>query len=84
MSKRWISCTINGINKLFENQINEIHNYYDEDKLTLFYTLKEFVERNLKKVVTLSEEIGEGIEDDDEFAAELDESMNIEVKTIIS
>ena len=84
MSKRWISCTINGINKLFENQVNEIHNYYDEDKLTLFYTLKEFVERNLKKVVTLSEEIGEGIEDDDEFAAELDESMNIEVKTIIS
>ena len=84
MSKRWISCTINGINKLFENQINEIHNYYDEDKLTLFYTLKEFVEINLKKVVTLSEEIGEGIEDDDEFAAELDESMNIEVKTIIS
>ena len=84
MSKRWISCKINGINKLFENQINEIHNYYDEDKLTLFYTLKEFVERNLKKVVTLSEEIGEGIEDDDEFAAELDESMNIEVKTIIS
>ena len=84
MSKRWISCTINGINKLFENQINEIHNYYDEDKLTLFYTLKEFVERNLKKVVTLSEEIGEGIEDDDEYAAELDESMNIEVKTIIS
>ena len=84
MSKRWISCTINGINKLFENQINEIHNYYDEGKLTLFYTLKEFVERNLKKVVTLSEEIGEGIEDDDEFAAELDESMNIEVKTIIS
>ena len=84
MSKRWISCTINGINKLFENQINEIHNYYDEDKLTLFYTLKEFVERNLKKVVTLSEEIGEGIEDGDEFAAELDESMNIEVKTIIS
>ena len=84
MSKRWISCTINGINKLFENQINEIHNYYDEDKLTLFYTLKEFVERNLKKVVTLSEEIGEGIEDDDEFAAELDESMNIEVKTRIS
>ena len=84
MSKRWISCTINGINKLFENQINEIHNYYDEDKLTLFYTLKEFVERNLKKVVTLSEEIGEGIEDDDESAAELDESMNIEVKTIIS
>ena len=79
-----VSCTINGINKLFENQINEIHNYYDEDKLTLFYTLKEFVERNLKKVVTLSEEIGEGIEDDDEFAAELDESMNIEVKTIIS
>ena len=84
MSKRWISCTINGINKLFENQINEIHNYYGEDKLTLFYTLKEFVERNLKKVVTLSEEIGEGIEDDDEFAAELDESMNIEVKTRIS
>ena len=63
---------------------NKWYNYYDEDKLTLFYTLKEFVEINLKKVVTLSEEIGEGIEDDDEFAAELDESMNIEVKTIIS
>ena len=83
MSKRRISCTINGINKLFENQINEIYNYYDEDKLTLFYTLKAFVERNLKKVVTLSEEIGEGIEDDDEFAADLDESMNIVVKTLI-
>ena len=41
--------------------------------------MKEVVERNLKKIVTLSEEIGEGIEDDEEFATHLDESMNIEV-----
>ena len=68
MSKRSRSCTTNSINKLFENQINEIYNNYDEDKLTLLYSLKEVVERNLKKIVTLSEEIGEGIEDDEEFA----------------
>ena len=79
MSKRSKSCTTNSINKLFENQINEIYNNYDEDKLTLLYSLKEVVERNLKKIVTLSEEIGEGIEDDEEFATHLDESMNIEV-----
>ena len=47
--------------------------------MTLLYSLKEVVERNLKKIVTLSEEIGEGIEDDEEFATHLDESMNIEV-----
>ena len=41
--------------------------------------MKEVVERNLKKIVTSSEEIGEGIEDDEEFATHLDESMNIEV-----
>ena len=79
MSKRSRSCITNSINKLFENQINEIYNNYDEDKLTLLYSLKEVVERNLKKIVTLSEEIGEGIEDDEEFATHLDESMNIEV-----
>ena len=79
MSKRSRSCTITSLNKLFENQINEIYNNYDEDKLTLRYSLKEVAEKNLKKVVTLSEEIGEGIEDDDEFATHLDESMNIEL-----
>ena len=46
MSKRSRSCTTNSINKLFENQINEIYNNYDEDKLTLLYSLKEVVERN--------------------------------------
>ena len=77
MSKRLRSCTITSINKLFENQINEIYNY-DADILTLL--LKEVAEKNLKKVVTLSEEVGEGIEDDDEFATHLDESMNIRGK----
>ena len=48
------------INKLFEDQINEIYKNYDEDKLTLLYSLKEVVEKKLKKVVTLSKEIGEG------------------------
>ena len=47
--------------------------------MTLLYSLKEVVKKNLKKVVTLSEEIGEGIEDDDEFATHLDESINIGV-----
>ena len=56
MSKRSRSC----INKLFEDQINEIYKNYDEDKLTLLYSLKEVVEKKLKKVVTLSKEIGEG------------------------
>ena len=79
MSERSRSCTIISINKFFENQINEIYNNYDEDKLTLLYSLKEVAEKNLKKVVTLSDEIGEGIEDDDEFATHLDESMNIEL-----
>ena len=79
MSKRSRSCTITSINKPFENQINKIYNNYDQDKLTLFYSLKDVVEKNLKKVVTLSEEIGEGIEDHEEFATHLDESMNIEV-----
>ena len=78
MSKRSRSCTITSINKPFENQINKIYNNYDQDKLTLFYSLKDVVEKNLKKVVTLSEEIGEGIEDHEEFATHLDESMNIE------
>ena len=77
MPKRLRSCTITSINKLFENQINEIYNY-DADILTLL--LKEVAEKNLKKVVTLSEEVGEGIEDDDEFATHLDESMNIRGK----
>ena len=79
MSKRSRSCTITSINKPFENQINKIYNNYDQDKLTLLYSLKDVVEKNLKKVVTLSEEIGEGIEDHEEFATHLDESMNIEV-----
>ena len=48
--------------------------------MTLLYSLKEVVEKNLKKVVTLSEKIGEGIDDDEEFATHLDESMNIELK----
>ena len=73
MSKRSRSCTITSINKFFENQINEICNNYDQDKLTLLYSLKEVVEKNLKKVVTLSEEIGEGIEGHEEFATRLDE-----------
>ena len=73
MSKRSRSCTITSINKPFENQINEICNNYDQDKLTLLYSLKEVVEKNLKKVVTLSEEIGEGIEGHEEFATHLDE-----------
>ena len=71
MSKRSRSCTITSTSKLFENQINEIYNNYDEDKLTLLYSLKDVVEKNLKKVVTLSKEIGEGIEDDDEIATHL-------------
>ena len=71
MSKRSRSCTITSTSKLFENQINEIYNNYDEDKLTLLYSLKDVVEKNLKKVVTLSQEIGEGIEDDDEIATHL-------------
>ena len=41
--------------------------------------MKEVVEKNFKKVVTLSEEIGEGIEDEDEFAFHQDESVNIEI-----
>ena len=49
MLKRSRSCTITSINKLFENQINEICNNYDEDKLTLPYSVKEVVEKNLKK-----------------------------------
>ena len=61
MSKRSTSCTINSINKLFEYHINEIYNNYDKDKLTLLYSLKEVPEKNLKKVVTLPKEIGEGI-----------------------
>ena len=61
MSKRSTSCTINYINKLFEYHINEIYNNYDKDKLTLLYSLKEVPEKNLKKVVTLPKEIGEGI-----------------------
>ena len=79
MSKRSRSCTITSSNKLFENQINEIYNNYDEDKLTLLYSMKAVVEKNLKEVVILSEEIGEGIEEDEELATHLDESMNIEV-----
>ena len=79
MSKRSRSCTITSISKFFENQINEIYYNYDEDKLTLLYSLKVVAEKNLKKVVILSEKIGEGIEDDDEFATHLDESMTIEV-----
>ena len=71
MSKRSRSCTITSTSKLFENQINEIYNNYDEDKLTLLYSLKDVVEKNLKKAVTLSKEIGEGIEDDDEIATHL-------------
>ena len=62
MLKRSRSCTITSINKLFENQINEIYNNYDEDKLTLLYSMKLIVKKNLKKVVTISEEIGERIE----------------------
>ena len=61
MLKRSTSCTVNSINKLFEYQINEIYNNYDKDKLTLLYSLKEVPEKNLKKVVTLPKEIGEGI-----------------------
>ena len=57
------SYTITSINKLVKNQINEIYNNYDEDKLTLHYSLKEVVEKNLKKVDFLSEEIREEIED---------------------
>ena len=79
MSKRSRSCTITSSNKLFENQINEIYNNYDEDKLTLLYSMKAVVEKNLKEVVILSEEIREGIEEDEELATHLDESMNIEV-----
>ena len=79
MSKRSRSCTVTSINKLFENQINEIYNNYDEDKLTLLYSMKLIVKKNLKKVVTISEEIGERIEVDEELATHLDESMNIEV-----
>ena len=79
MSKRSRSCTITSINKLFENQINEIYNNYDEDKLTLLYSMKLVVKKNLKKVVTLSEEIGERIEVDEELATHLGESMNIQV-----
>ena len=79
MSKRSRSCTINSINKPFENQINEIYNNYVEDKLTPLYLLKEVVEKNLKKVVTLSEEIGEGIEDEEEVESHQDESVNIEI-----
>ena len=59
------SCTITSINKPFKNQINEIYNNYDEDKLTLHNW------QNLKKVVFLSEEIREGIEDENEFATHL-------------
>ena len=55
------SCTITSINKLFKHQINEIYKNYDEDKLTLLSSLKEVVEKNLKKVITLSKEIGEEI-----------------------
>ena len=47
--------------------------------MTLLYSSKETVEKNLKRVVTLSEEIGKGI-DDETFATHLDKSMNIEVK----
>ena len=71
MLKESRSCTITSINKIFKNQINEIYNNYDEDKLTLHYSLKNVVEKNLKKVFFLSEEIREGIEDDDEFATHL-------------
>ena len=41
--------------------------------------MKAVVEKNLKEVVILSEEIREGIEEDEELATHLDESMNIEV-----
>ena len=65
MLKESRSCTITSINKIFKNQINEIYNNYDEDKLTLHNW------QNLKKVVFLSEEIREGIEDENEFATHL-------------
>ena len=65
MLKESRSCTITSINKPFKNQINEIYNNYDEDKLTLHNW------QNLKKVVFLSEEIREGIEDENEFATHL-------------
>ena len=41
--------------------------------------MKQVVKKNLKKVVTLSEEIGERIEVDEELATHLGESMNIQV-----
>ena len=59
------------LHKPFKNQINEIYNDNDEDKLTLHYSLKVVVEKNLKKVVFLSKEIREGIEDEKEFATHL-------------
>ena len=65
MLKESRSYTITSINKLVKNQINEIYNNYDEDKLTLHNW------QNLKKVVFLSEEIREGIEDENEFATHL-------------
>ena len=65
MLKESRSCTITSINKPFKNQINEIYNNYDEDKLTLHNW------QNLKKVVFLSEEIRGGIEDENEFATHL-------------
>ena len=66
MLKESRSCTITSINKPFKNQINQIYNNYDEDKLTLLNW------QNLKKVFFfLSEEIREGIEDENEFATHL-------------
>ena len=65
MLKESRSCTITSINKPFKNQINQIYNNYDEDKLTLHNW------QNLKKVFFLSEEIREGIEDENEFATHL-------------
>ena len=50
MLKESRSCSITSINKIFKDQINEIYNNYDEDKLTLHYSLKNVVEKNLKKV----------------------------------
>ena len=78
------SCTINPTKKLSNildstNKLYEIYNNCDEDKLTLPYSSKEIVEKNLKRAVTLSEEIGKG-KDDEKFATHLDKSMNIEVK----
>ena len=56
-----------------------MYDNYDKEKLVTLITLEKVIQEKLDKVIKLSEEIGEEIEDDAEFQDDMEKSMETEV-----